>query len=160
MNRHGSATVSLPSDREILITRSFDAPANVVFEAWTSPDYVKRWYSDDAAPVVTCDIDLRVGGSWRYVIRTEDGTEFAWHGTYQEIDPPRRLVSTEVFEGFPDAEAVNTLTLAEHDGTTTLTVNVLHASKENRDGHVNSGMEGGMQQALDRLEDVVTVTTS
>ncbi|MBA3798364.1 MAG: SRPBCC domain-containing protein, partial [Geodermatophilaceae bacterium] len=98
---------------------------------------------------------LQVGGSWRYVTRGPDGTEFAWHGTYREIDRPGRLVSTEVFEGFPDAEAVNTATFTDHDGTTTLSVTVQHSSPENRDGHLNSGMEAGMQVVLDRLEDLV-----
>jgi len=155
MTRHGSATVTTPSDREILITRTFDAPAARVFDAWTTPDQVRQWWGSEDAPLVVCDIDLQVGGNWRYVIRGADGTEFAWHGTYREIDRPGRLVSTEVFEGFPDAEAVNTATLTEEDGTTTLTVTVLHSSKENRDGHLNSGMEAGMQVVLDRLEDLV-----
>ncbi len=155
LTRHGSATVTTPSDREILITRTFDAPAARVFEAWTTPDQVRQWWGSEDAPMVECDIDLRVGGSWRYVTRGSDGTEFAWHGTYLEIDRPGRLVSTEVFEGFPDAEAVNTATLTEEDGTTTLTVTVLHSSKQNRDGHLNSGMEAGMQLVLDRLEDLV-----
>ncbi len=155
MTRHGSATVTTPSDREILITRTFDAPAERVFDAWTTPEYVRRWWGSDDAPMVECEIDLQVGGSWRYVTRGPDGTEFAWHGTYREIDRPGRLVSTEVFEGFPDAEAVNTATFTDHDGTTTLSVTVQHSSPENRDGHLNSGMEAGMQVVLDRLEDLV-----
>lgn len=155
MTRHGSATVTTPSDREILITRTFAAPAARVFDAWTTPEHVRQWWGSDDAPMVECDIDLRVGGAWRYVTRGTDGTEFAWHGTYREVERPGRLVSTEVFEGFPDAEAVNTATLTEDDGTTTLTVTVLHSSKENRDGHLNSGMEAGMQVVLDRLEDLV-----
>lgn len=155
MTRHGSAIVTTPSAREILITRTFDAPAAAIFEAWTTPDHVRQWWGSEESPLVVCDIDLRVGGSWRYVVRNADGTEFGWHGTYREIDRPGRLVSTEVFEGFPDAEAVNTATLTEQDGTTTLTVTVLHSSKENRDGHLNSGMEAGMQVVMDRLEDLV-----
>ena len=157
MNRHGTAIVTLPSDLEIQITRTFDAPADVVFQAWTTPEYVRQWWSDDANPVIACDIDLRVGGAWRYATRAGDGTELGWHGTYREIEAPGRLVATEVFEGFPDAEAVNTLTLTEHGGTTTLSVTVRHTSKEHRDGHVESGMETGMQRALDRLEDLTSV---
>lgn len=153
--RHGSAVVTLPTDREILITREFDAPAALVFAAWTTPDLVRRWWGDEASPLVVCDIDLRPGGAWRYVTRAADGTEFGWHGSYLEIAPPHRLVSTEVFEGYPDAEARNTLTLTERGHTTTLAVTVLHSSKENRDGHVASGMEGGMQLALDRVEDLL-----
>jgi uncharacterized protein YndB with AHSA1/START domain len=160
MNRHRSATVELPSDREIVITRKFDAPSHLVFEAWTTPDYVRRWWGSDESPLVVCDIDLQVGGDWRYVSRIDDATELAWHGTYREIAPGDRLVSTEVFEGFPDAEAVDTLTLTEKAGVTTLSVNVLHSSKENRDGHINSGMEEGMQHVLDRLEDLVVRSDS
>jgi uncharacterized protein YndB with AHSA1/START domain len=153
--RHGTATVSLPSDREILITRVFDAPPELVFEAWTTPEHVKRWWSDDAAPVVVCEIDLRVGGSWRYVTRDADGTELGWHGTYREIGPPHRLVSTEVFEGFPEGAALTTATFTEQDGTTVLSITVLHTSRANRDGHVGSGMEAGMQRGFDRLDQVV-----
>jgi len=155
MTRHGSATVTTPSDREILITRTFDAPAARVFDAWTTPEHVRQWWGSEEAPLVVCEIDLQVDGSWRYVSLGPDGTELAWHGTYREVERPGRLVSTEVFEGFPGAESVNTATFTEQDGTTTLTVTVLHASKENRDGHLDSGMESGMQHVLDRLEDLV-----
>jgi uncharacterized protein YndB with AHSA1/START domain len=154
-SRHGSAVVTLPSDREILIIRSFDAPAALVFRAWTTPELVRRWWGFESSPLVVCDIDLRPGGAWRYVTREADGTELGWHGTHLEIDAPHRLVSTEVFEGYPDAEARNTLTLREHGGITELTVTVLHTSKENRDGHVASGMEGGLQHSLDRIEDLL-----
>src|SRR5690242_17475058 len=128
-NRHGSAVVTLPSDREIRIERVFDAPAALVFKAWTTPEYVSRWWGDPEAPVVLCDIDLRPGGAWRYVTRNADGSEFGWHGVYSVVDAPDRLVTTEVFEGFPDAEAQNTLTLTERDGVTTMTVLVLHQTK-------------------------------
>ena len=155
MTRPGSATVTTPSEREILITRTFDAPAERVFDAWTTPEHVRRWWGSEEAPLVECDIDLRIGGSWRYVTLGTDGTEFAWHGTYREIERPGRLVSTEVFEGFPDAEALNSAAFTEQEGTTTLSVTVLHSSKEHRDGHLDSGMEAGMQVVLDRLEDLV-----
>jgi uncharacterized protein YndB with AHSA1/START domain len=153
--RYGTAEVTLPSDREIHITRVFDAPADLVFDVWTSPDAVRRWWSDETAPVVACDIDLRVNGIWRYVIRTPDGSELAWSGVYREIERPHRLVTTEVFEPFPDALAVNTMTLEEHDGVTTMRVTVLHATKEARDGHLNAGMESGMQLALNRVDDLL-----
>ncbi len=155
MTRHGSATVTTPSDLEILITRTFDAPAERVFDAWTTPEQVRQWWGTEDAPLVVCEIDLQVGGSWRYVVEYLDGKDLGWHGTYREIERPNRLVSTEVWEPFPDGESVNTMTLTEDDGTTTLTVTVLHSSKENRDGHLNSGMEAGMQVVLDRLEDLV-----
>ena len=154
-NRHGSAVVTLPSDREILITRWFDAPAALVFHAWTTPDLVRRWWGSDDAPLVVCDIDLRAGGSWRYVTRDTTGTELGWHGAYREIDAPHRIVSSEVFEGYPDGEALDTLTFHEVDGVTEMRVLVLHTSRENRDGHIASGMEAGMQVVMDRLEDVV-----
>jgi uncharacterized protein YndB with AHSA1/START domain len=153
--RSGSATVTLPSDREIVITRVFDAPAQLVFEAMTKPEHVRRWYGLSGSELVVCDIDLRVGGAWRYVLRGEDGTEHGFHGEYREIDAPGRMVSTEVYEGFPDAESINTVTLVEQDGRTTLTTVVLHESKEYRDGHINSGMEAGMQQTFDRLEELL-----
>ena len=158
-DRHGSAVITLPSDREILITRRFDAPAALVFRAWTTPAFVEQWWGRESAPLIVCTIDLRVGGSWRYVSRTADGTELGWHGTYREIEAPHRLVSTEVFEWYPDGEAIDTLVLEEHDGVTTLRVTVLHTSRENRDGHVNSGMEGGLQESMDRIESLMSIVT-
>jgi uncharacterized protein YndB with AHSA1/START domain len=146
--------VTLPTDDQILITREFDAPKHLVFKAWTTPELVKRWWSAKRGEVTTCEIDLRVGGTWRYVMVTEDGLEVAFHGEYREIVPDERLVSTEVFEGMPDAEALDTLTLTEQDGRTTLTILVQHTSKEHRDAHIDSGMEAGMQDALDLLEQV------
>jgi uncharacterized protein YndB with AHSA1/START domain len=150
----GSATVTLPADEQILITREFDAPKHLVYEAWTTPELVKRWWGGKRGEVTLVEIDLRVGGSWRYVMSGE-GFEVGFHGEYREIVPDERIVSTEVFEGMPDAASLNTLTLTETDGRTLLTVLVQHASKEYRDGHVNSGMEIGLQEALDALERVV-----
>jgi uncharacterized protein YndB with AHSA1/START domain len=149
-----SAQVSLPTDEQILITREFDAPKELVYEAWTTPEHVRRWWTAKRGEVTTCEIDLREGGEWRYVMVTPDGMEVGFHGEYREIVPNERIVSTEVYEGFPDAEAVNTLTLTERDGRTTLEVLVQHKTKEHRDGHINSGMEDGMQDAFDLLEDV------
>ncbi|MEO5724141.1 MAG: SRPBCC family protein [Ilumatobacteraceae bacterium] len=154
-SRFGSAVVTLPSATQIQITRVFDAPAEIVFKAWTTPELVRRWWGSPENPLTVCDIDLRVGGNWRYAMVMGDA-ELGWHGTYQAIDAPLRLVSTEVFEGFPNGEAVNTLTLDEADGTTTLTVVVQHQTMANRDGHIDSGMEAGMQTTLDRL-DILTV---
>ena len=155
MNRHGTARVELPTDREIVITRQFDAPAGLVFDLWTTPEHVRRWWSSESAPVVVCDIDLRVGGRWRYVTRDDQGIELGWTGVYREIVPGERIVASEVFEGYPDAEALNTLVLHEDEGVTTLTVTVLHTTREHRDGHVASGMEPGMQQSMNRLEDLL-----
>ena len=150
----GSATVTLPADEQILITREFDAPKELVYKAWTTPELVKRWWSGERGEVTLAEIDLRVGGTWRYVM-TGEGFEVGFHGEYQELVPNERIVSTEVFEGMPDASSVNTLTLIETDGRTLLTILVQHSSKEHRDGHVNSGMEVGLQESLDALEQVV-----
>lgn len=152
--RHGSARVTLPSDTTILITRSFDAPATLVWEALTDPRLVLRWWGPTWCPIETCEIDLRVGGTWRHTA-TLDGRELGWHGTYREIEVGRRIVTTEVFEGFPDAGSVNTMTLTELDGVTTLETLVEHRSRENRDGHIASGMEGGLQETFNRLDDLL-----
>ncbi len=157
-NRHGSAVVTLPSDTEILITRSFDAPADLVFKTYTTPELVKRWWGFETSEWLVCEVDLRVGGQWRYVTREQD-FEVGFHGEFREIDAPRRLVSTEVYEGFPDGEALDILTLDEVDGVTTMTVLVQHSCQEHRDAHINSGMEGGMQISYNRLEDVVRQMT-
>jgi uncharacterized protein YndB with AHSA1/START domain len=153
----GTATVTLPTDTQILITREFDAPKHLVYRAWTTPELVKRWWHANRGEVTLAEIDLRVGGMWRYVSRSEDGFEVGFHGEYREIVPNERLVTTEVYEGIPDADehaALDTLTLTESDGRTTLTVLVEHPTKEGRDAHINSGMEAGMQDAMDLLEDV------
>ena len=153
----GTATVTLPTDEQILITREFDAPKHLVYKAWTTPELVKRWWTARRGAMKVAEIDLRVGGKWRYVMLTEDGQEVAFHGEYREIVPNERLVSTEVYEGIPDAEAhaaLNTMTFTEVDGRTTIEVLVEHATKEGRDMHISSGMEDGMQDALDLLEEV------
>ena len=155
--RHSSATVTTPSEREIVITRSFDAPLDLVWQAMTTPRLVLRWWGPQWCPLVSCEIDLRVGGSWRYVSLADDGSELGWHGTYREIEPRARIVSTEVFEGFPDAESLNTMTLTHADGVTTAQTVVLHRSRENRDGHLQSGMEGGMQDTFNRLDDLLDI---
>ena len=153
--RSGSAVVTLPTDTTILITRSFEAPVALVWEALTTPRHLLRWWGPTWCPLVSCEIDLRVGGSWRYLSQLDDGTELEWHGTYREIEPTRRIVITEVFEGFPDAESLNTMTLTHIDGVTTLETLVQHASKEFRDGHVGSGMEHGMNISYNRLEELL-----
>jgi uncharacterized protein (TIGR03086 family) len=152
--------VTLPSDTEILITRQFDAPKALVWEALTRPEHVLRWWGPEWCPLESAEIDLRVGGAWRYVAAMEDGSRLAWRGVYREIDPPDSITSTEVFEGFPDAESVNTMTLTESDGVTTLRTLVRHKSQEFRDGHINSGMEGGMQETFNRLDALLVVFDS
>jgi uncharacterized protein YndB with AHSA1/START domain len=152
-NRHGSAVITLPSDTEILITRVFDAPAALIFKAWTTPELIKRWWGFDTSEWLVCEMDPRVGGQWRYVIR-DGGMEVGFHGEIRELDAPRRMVSTEVYEGFPDAGSVNTMTLDEFDGVTTMTTLIQHESQEHRDMQLASGMERGMQVSYNRLEDV------
>lgn len=148
------AVVTLPSDTQVLITREFDAPRHLVFQAWTTPELIKRWWAGDRGEVVSAEVDLRVGGTWRYVMRANAGFEVAFHGEYHEIVSNERLVSTEVFEGMPDASALDTATFTERDGRTTLSILVQHDSKEHRDGHINSGMEDGMQESMAKLEQV------
>jgi uncharacterized protein YndB with AHSA1/START domain len=153
----GTATVALPTDEQILITREFDAPPHLVFEAWTTPELVKRWWNAKRGEMTIAEIDLRVGGKWRSVLVTDDGVEVAFHGEYLEIVPNERIVSTEVFEGVPDAEAgavVNTITFEDVGGRTLLTNLVQAPSKEVRDAIIDSGMEAGLQDALDLLEEV------
>jgi uncharacterized protein YndB with AHSA1/START domain len=150
----GTAVVTLPTDTQILITREFNAPRHLVYRAWTTPELVRRWWSADFGRTTVAEIDLRVGGSWRYVMVTDGGFEVGFHGEFREIVPNERIVSTEVYEGAPDGEAVNTLTLTERDGRTTLTVLVQHENQEHRDAHIDSGMESGLQKALDHLERV------
>lgn len=157
MTSSGTAKVTLPTDEQILITREFDAPKELVYEAWTTPELVRRWWSGERGEMTVCEIDLRVGGKWRYAMIANQGFEVAFHGEYREIVPNERLVSTEAYEGIPDADehaSLNTLTLTEVDGRTTLEVLVEHPTKQGRDMHIESGMEGGMQEAMDRLEQV------
>jgi uncharacterized protein YndB with AHSA1/START domain len=150
----GAAVVTLPSDTQILITREFDAARHLVYKAWTTPELIRRWWSGDRGEVTIAEVDLRVGGAWRYVMIANGGFEVAFHGEFREVVPDERIVSTEIFEGMPDASAVTTATFAEAGGHTTLTLLVQHTSQEHRDGHINSGMEGGMQESLDHLEQV------
>jgi uncharacterized protein YndB with AHSA1/START domain len=156
--RSGSAVVTLPTDTQILITREFAAPKHLVYKAWTTPELIKRWWSAKRGAVTVADVDLRVGGMWRFVMIADGGFEVGFHGVYHEIIENERIVSTEVYEGFPgDAEAaaaLNTLTFTEKSGRTTLTILVEHKLPEHRDAHINSGMEAGMQDAMDLLEQV------
>ncbi len=151
---NGTAKVTLPTDEQILIEREFDAPKHLVYKAYTTPELVTRWWAGQRGEVTTCEIDLRVGGAWRYVMLAHGEFEVAFHGEYREVVPGERIVSTEVYEGAPDAEAITTATFTEAGGRTTLAILVQHTTKENRDGHVNSGMEAGMNESLDLLEQV------
>ncbi len=151
--------MTLPADNQILITREFDAPRHLVFRAWTTPELVRRWWHANRGEMTVCEIDLRVGGTWRYVMNADGVGEVGFHGEYREIVPNERLVSTEVYEGIADAEenaALDTLTLTEVDGRTLMTILVEHRTKEGRDAHIESGMEAGMQDAMDLLDEVTS----
>jgi uncharacterized protein YndB with AHSA1/START domain len=159
MTSSGTATVELPTEDQILITREFDAPRHLVYRTVTEPDLVKRWWGGERGKVTSAEIDLRVGGTWRYVMEATGGFEVGFHGEYREIVENERIVSTEVFEGapVPDPDAVatvNTMTLTEVDGRTKLQTLVQAPSKEVRDAIIDSGMEGGMQESFDALEQV------
>jgi uncharacterized protein YndB with AHSA1/START domain len=154
MTKKRKAVVTLPSDTQILITREFDAPRHLVYQAWTTPELIKRWWNAKRGEVTIAEVDLRVGGKWRWVMIAHGEFEVAFHGVYRELVPNERIVSTEVFEGFPDAEAVNTMTLTEVEGRTTMRVLVQHQLKAHRDAHIESGMEAGMQDAFDLMEEV------
>jgi uncharacterized protein YndB with AHSA1/START domain len=156
MRSSGTAKVTLPTDTQILVTREFDAPKHLVYEAWTTPELIKRWWSGDQGEVTIAEVDLRVGGTWRYVLVTGDGFEVAFHGEYRQIVPNERVVTTEVYEGVPetDGDVVCTYTFTEIDGRTMLTLLVDHPNEEIRDMVIDSGMETGMQEAWDHLEQV------
>ena len=154
----GTATLTLPTDEQILITREFDAPKHLVYKAWSTPELVKRWWHANRGKVTVVEIDLRVGGAWRYVMVADEGFEVGFHGVYREIVPDERIVSTEIYEGLPEgvseeeAATVNTATFTETDGRTTVTLLVQATSKVSRDAIIDSGMESGLQDALDLLE--------
>jgi uncharacterized protein YndB with AHSA1/START domain len=153
----GTATVTLPTDEEILITREFDAPKHLVYKAWTTPELVKRWWAGQQGEMTIVQIDLRVGGTWRYVVTAEGAVEVAFHGEFRELVPNERIVTTEVYEGMPEGDsppALNIATFSEEDGRTTLTLLVQMPDKQGRDMLLSSGMEVGMQEQMDELERV------
>jgi len=151
-----SDEVTTPSSEEIRLTRLFDAPRQLVFEAMSKPEHVKRWWGclGEGYSVPVCEIDFRPGGKWRFVSRHPQG-EAAFHGEYLEIDPPHRMVFTEIFEPFPDAVSVVTSVLTEESGKTRLTATVRYPSKEIRDMVVGTGMAKGAGISYDRLEDLL-----
>jgi uncharacterized protein YndB with AHSA1/START domain len=150
-----SAVVSLPTDTQILITREFDAPRHLVYRAWTTPEFIKRWWSACRGEVTVAEVDLRVGGRWRYAMIAHEKFEVAFHGEFREVVDNERIVRTEIYEAFPDAAALSTETFTESDGRTTLTLLIDHERQEHRDAHVQSGMEDGLQDALDLLEGIL-----
>jgi uncharacterized protein YndB with AHSA1/START domain len=147
-------SITTPSDREIVLTRTFKAPRTLVWDAVTKAEHVRRWYGCAAFTFATCEIDLRVGGSYRYTMHTTDGVEHTMTGVYREIVRPERIVHTERYEttGFTSPDALVTMTLTEQNGRTRMQSVILHPNKDSRDGHLNSGMENGARETFDRLE--------
>jgi uncharacterized protein YndB with AHSA1/START domain len=146
--------VEAVGDREVVMTRVVAAPRRLVFEAWTDPAQVPHWLGPRAHTMIQCDIDLRVGGKYRYVFQLANGHRMGMGGVYREIDPPARLVSTEAFDDFP-GEAVCTLTLVEQDGKTTVTMHILADTRAARDGMLASGMDRGVEEGFQRMEELL-----
>ena len=159
MKNVGALEITTPSDREIMMTREFDAPRRLVFDAFTKPELVQRWLLGPPGwSMPVCEIDLRVGGRYRYVWRRDrDGTKMGMGGVYREIVPQERLVCTELFdEAWYPGESLITTTLVERGGKTTLTSTILYVSQEARDGVLKSGMESGVAVSYDRLAELLT----
>jgi uncharacterized protein YndB with AHSA1/START domain len=150
----GTLQVTLPADDQILIRCEFNAPRHLVFRAWTEPDLIRQWWHANRGEIKSVEVDLRVGGRWRYVMVTPDGFEVAFHGEYLEIVPDERVVHTEVYEAMPDAQAVETIEFTEAGGRTLVTMLLQLQKKEHRDAYIEAGMEDGLQDALDLLEQV------
>jgi uncharacterized protein YndB with AHSA1/START domain len=150
-----NASLTTPSDREIVMTRVFDAPRALVWEAYTDPKQIPQWWGLRSHTTIVDELDVRPGGKWRYIQRAADGAEYAFHGEYREIVPPSRLVSTFEFEGMPGHVVVDTATFDEVDGKTRVTVTSLFASTEDRDGMLQSGMAEGANETWDRLAELL-----
>jgi uncharacterized protein YndB with AHSA1/START domain len=151
MSSSATLTVTTPTDRELVMTRDFNAPRHLVFDALTTPELLRRWYGPVGWSLVVCEIDLQVGGAWRFVTRRPDGKEIGQRGVYREIAAPERLVNTESWEDWNPGEVLATAVLVERDGTTTLTNTLLFPSQEVRDRLVESGMTSGAAETYDKL---------
>jgi uncharacterized protein YndB with AHSA1/START domain len=149
-NRHGSSVIEFPNELEIVTTREFDAPLELVFDVLTRPEHVRNWFAPFTDRVTECSIDLRVGGSYHIVFVTPDGKECSFRGTYLEVEPPTRTVATWLFEGWPDADAVETTELQESDGVTTLTTKLVFRDQA---GRAHMTMSDGQESSFDKLED-------
>jgi uncharacterized protein YndB with AHSA1/START domain len=151
-------TMDLVGDREIVIARTFDAPARIVFDAWTRPELVRRWWAPKShrVTVASCEADVRAGGSYRYVLHHEGGPDLGFAGAYREVTPHTRLVYTQVFDGQPGAEVVVTVSFAEHGGRTSLVAREIYPSAEVRAAVLATGMEHGMRETLEQLDALVS----
>jgi uncharacterized protein YndB with AHSA1/START domain len=154
MKNTGNLQVTTPTDREIVMTRVFDAPRRLVYDAFTKPDLLRRWFGPRGWSLVTCEVDLRVGGSFRFVLRGSDGRELGMRGVYRELVPPERSVHIESFDEYP-GESLVTAVLVEQRGKTTLSVTILYPSREVRDAVIQSGMEHGAAESYDKLAEML-----
>lgn len=158
VERDSAMKVTLPSDREIVLTRAFDAPRDLVFEAWTKPEHVRQWWGPRSGTAVLFEAEVRPGGTWRYVTLGTDGHEAPFTGVYQEVTPPVRLVYTEMYdiEPFNSGDpALNTVTFNEEGGRTLVTVTTVYPTKEVRDFVLGTGMESGAAESYDRLAELL-----
>jgi uncharacterized protein YndB with AHSA1/START domain len=155
--RSNELTIATPSEREIVMTREFDAPRELVFEAHSSCEHMSRWWGPRKYEFASCEIDFRPGGKWRIVHRGPDGEEYAFHGEYREILRPERIVWTFEFEGFPGSVSVETMTLEEHDGKSTFTATSVYDTVEQRDQMLQSGMEEGATESMERLDEYLEI---
>jgi len=154
MKNSGTLIVTLPSDCEIALTRVFKAPRQLVYRAFSEPELLRHWFGPRGWQLIRCEIDARIGGGFRFVLRTPDGREFGMHGTYRELSPPERSVHTEQFDDFP-GESVVTSIFTEHNNQTTLVATIRYASKEVRDAVIKSGMEHGAAESYDKLAELL-----
>lgn len=156
MKHDDGTSLELLGDNDILISRTFAAPARVVFEAVTRPEHIRRWWAPKSRGEMTaCEVDLRVGGEWRFAMRTKDGREVEFFGSYRELEVPTRIVQTEIFAPFPDVVSVVTVTLTENDGATLFQSRIVYPSKQIRDQVIATGMEHGMRESYRQLAEVV-----
>lgn len=159
MKNTGTLQVTTPSDREIVLTRVFDAPRRLVFDAFTKPELLKRWFGPRGWSLVVCEVDLKVGGGFRFVLRSPHGKDMGMRGVYREIVPPERSVHMESFDDYP-GEAQVTALFVEEGGKTTLTATILYPSKEVRDIVIKSGMEHGAAESYDKLAELLPSTVA
>ena len=154
MKNTGNLTLTMQGDREVVMTRTFDAPRRMVYDAFSKPELLLRWFGPRSCPLVACEVDHRVGGGFRFVLRGPDGRDMVMRGTYREIAPPERSVHVESFDDFP-GESVVTAVFTESGGRTTLTATVRYESEQVRDAVLQSGMEHGAAESYDRLEELL-----
>ena len=158
MNRSSAATQFTASGRTLVIERVFNAPRTLVYDMWTKPEHVRKWYGVRSTTVTVCDIDLRVGGAWRWVVMTPNGMDVAFSGVFLELDPPHRFQKTEFFEAMPGSGSVVTFTFDEKDGQTTLTMHMQFDTKEDRDVCLHSGMEHGVKEIYRNIDALLAET--